>query len=113
MYEDDVLVSAPYGAVGLTLPQMIQKNANHAAPAIAGTERNRAIGTSGERNDLSRNTITAPSAAAITANRLCSHGSNASAAPVATNRLDDTSLPFARSTSSHAPIATAALPMTS
>ena len=57
MYADDVLVSAPYGAAGLGLPQIIQKNANHAAPAIAGTERNRAIGTSGDRCDLSRSTI--------------------------------------------------------
>jgi hypothetical protein len=67
--------------------------------------------------------MTTPSAAAITANRLCSHGSNDRAAPVATRRSVDTSLPSpfaeatgdrsARSMRSHAPIATQALPMIS
>ena len=45
MYDGDVLVSAPYGAAGLGLPQIIQKNANHPAAAITGlpgTSRQRA-----------------------------------------------------------------------
>ncbi len=83
MYADDVFVSSPYGAAGLGLPQIIQKNANHAAPAIAGTERNRVTPTSGDRRCRSRSTMTRPSAAAMIANRLCSHGSRASTAPVA------------------------------
>ena len=52
---DDVLVSAPYGAVGLGLPQIIQKNANHSdagdRPAPTGIARS---STSGDRPRPSR-----------------------------------------------------------
>src|SRR5438128_9709809 len=87
MFAALVCVAPPYGAAGLNVPYSVRKNPNQAIAPIAGRAMNGNRFRRPSRVEINRNTRNTPSMAAMMANRVCSHGRSASAAPVASQRV--------------------------
>ena len=86
-------LAPPYGARGSNVPYTAWKNQSHNASLIAGAARKAAAcairrlnGSTRPAGHALRPSVTTPMATASSAYRVCSHGSNATAAPTARQR---------------------------